>query len=100
MRFRPFTWLLLSVMFFVAAFFFWRLGDEWAAKRAKTPAGSTNGKQAAPAPSAPASPVPPPITLLSEPTNQNPRLAFRLTNTPKTVGQLARHDQAILLENA
>src|SRR4051794_13335769 len=33
MRWRPLTWLLLSIMFFVAAVFFWRLGDQWAADK-------------------------------------------------------------------
>src|SRR5712664_1595322 len=33
LRWRPLTWWLLSVMFFVAAFYFWRLGDEWAKKK-------------------------------------------------------------------
>ena len=42
MRWRPFTWFLLSVFCFVAAAFFWRLGDEWAAKKA----GSRPGSQA------------------------------------------------------
>ena len=33
MRSRPLAWLLLSLLFFAGAFYFWRLGDKWAARR-------------------------------------------------------------------
>src|SRR5436309_3285708 len=54
MRWRPLTWLLLSVMFFVAAAFFWRLGDEWAAKKAQSkpvkPSSTNEVRPSTPAP--------------------------------------------------
>jgi len=116
MRWRPFTWLLLSVFFFVAAAYFWRLGDEWAAKKAQ-PAGltATNQPGAKPLakPAAQASAfriasqngslnIPPKAsTTPSVATNSAiPRLANRLSNTSKTVGQLMHSDSSILLQNA
>src|SRR5207249_4264770 len=47
MRWRPFTWLLLSLLFFVAAAYFWRLGDEWELKKA-APTSSQPTNQAEP----------------------------------------------------
>ena len=116
MRWRPFTWLLLSVFFFVAAAYFWRLGDEWAAKKAR-PAGSAATNQpgakplAKPAAQATAFPIlsqsgnlntpplPPKGSVPLNPTN-TARFVNRLSNTTKTVGQLMRSDNAILLQNA
>src|SRR5580704_11595467 len=114
MRFRPQTWLLLSVFFFLAAFYSWRQGDEWearknAARQAKpAPAQSGNSakisKPTTPAPSAP-------FTLLTtaSPAAVKPgrpasvsradRLRYRLTNSTRTAGELARSDKAILLQN-
>jgi hypothetical protein len=48
-RWRPLTWLLLSLACFIAAFYFWRLGDKWQANKPAEPA--------TPAASAPASPT-------------------------------------------
>ena len=36
MRLRPLGWLLLSALCFAGVFYFWRLGDRWAAQRAAT----------------------------------------------------------------
>ncbi len=116
MRWRPFTWLLLSVFFFVAAAYFWRLGDEWAAKKVR-PAGLIATNQPATKPlTKPAKQaaafringqggslnVPPKVSSSSTaPTNHvNPRLAHRLNNTTRTVGQLMHSDSSILLQNA
>ena len=109
MRWRPLTWLLVSLMFFTASYYFWRLGDKWAAKRQSAPVNQT------PQPSAPAAPTKsvaaPPLTLLTT-TNSLARarsqaeekraklLSHRLTNSAYTVSQLAHRDHAILLENA
>src|SRR5260370_24496354 len=67
MRFRPFTWLLLSLFFFVAAPFYLRLGNQWAAKKAPTSPPPTAPQP--PAPRAPPSLPPPrsPPTLTSTP---------------------------------
>src|SRR6266496_3203167 len=118
MRWRPFTWLLLSLMFFVAAFYFWRLGDQWAAKKATvTPTQSTNQNENALRRQRLKAAVPlagEPIRLLTQAGNlnsfsdspsktngdKNSRFKNRLTNTTKSVGQLTRSDKAILFENA
>src|SRR5262249_30349541 len=114
MRWRPFTWLLLSVFFFVAAAYFWRLGDEWAAKKAQPPGpASTNQPNARP-PAKPAAqlnafPIASRLSNLNSaiiggaPSTNPPgssRLANRLSNTTKTVGQLLHRDSSILLQNA
>src|SRR5213075_1786654 len=120
MRWRPWMWLSLSMLCFVAAVYFWHLGDEWAAKKAaEQNSRGTNqvhpaGDAPKPAPRAKAAP-PPPLQLLSasghvnsppvknketRSTNELSRTAYRLTNTAKPLSALARSDTAILLENA
>jgi sugar lactone lactonase YvrE/subtilisin-like proprotein convertase family protein len=101
-------------MLFTAAFYFWRLGDRWAAK--KTPALSRQSRP--PSPTHHASRITPssPFALLSQAgalnsppatdslTNHASRVtnhfALRLSNTTAPIGQLQRSDHALLLENA
>src|SRR5213593_4309210 len=98
MRWRPFTWLLLSVFFFVAAAYFWRLGDEWAAKKA-SPATSPSTNQPLAKPAAKPTSQAAPVHLLAQPGNlNNPSsspspntnrfdvLANRLSNTTQPLG--------------
>src|SRR5438093_1769777 len=114
MRWRPFTWFLLSVFCFVAAAFFWRLGDEWAAKKAALPPPSQATNEALPFKPA-TKPVAQavPFHLLTQAGNLNTssatpatnsdragRFANRLSNTTKPLGELIRSDHAILLQNA
>jgi len=108
MRWRPLTWMLLSVFFFVAAFYCWRLGDEWEAKRAGSPGHqSTNSAQPGAIPAKPAAQshgapgTSPAVTggAAIKAKHALP-LSFRLSNTTKSASQLARSDRAILLENA
>src|SRR5215471_3131622 len=113
MRWRPLTWFLLSVFFFVAAVYFWRLGDEWAAKKTAPPAAqSTNQPQSPNAVAKPRAQAAP-IRLLTQPGNLNApdsspstnsnraeRFAHRLSNTSRPLGELVRNDQAILMQNA
>src|SRR6266481_8397877 len=114
MRWRPFTWFLLSVFCCVAPDFFWRLGDEWATKKA----GSRPGAQATneslpfkPATNHAAQAMA--FHLLTQPGNLNTssatpptnsdragRFANRLSNTTKPLKQLVHNDHAILLQNA
>src|SRR5437016_842819 len=117
MRWRPLTWFLLSVLFFVGAGYFWRLGEKWrTAKQGHAPSLSATNEVA------PMAPQPKPearsverqsvqrqnvavaSTLESSVTNHASRLtnhfAYRLTNSAASVGQLARNPKAILLENA
>src|SRR5256885_811863 len=113
MRWRPWLWLLVSLMCFLGAVYFWRLGEQWAAEKKAAPASPGRAKpEAAPA-------HPPlgqlrsaPIPLLSAgnlnawpetppvKTNHSGRFKYRLSNSTSTVGQLARSDSAVLLENA
>src|SRR5262245_22276980 len=104
MRWRPLTWLLLSLTFFLAALYFWRQGDEWALKKKSAPAPVASKQLRPQTSSAPAAPIPLLTSLsslnlnpnlnLNRNTNPNPRTAFRLSNTPKTVGQLSRQENA------
>src|ERR1035438_422908 len=114
MRPRPLAWLLLSVLCFAAAFYFWRLGDQWAAK--KTAASSPQAHALSPAHHAsritPAPPLPllsqagalnsPPVTEPdTQPATRNTnRFALRLKNTTTPMAQLQRDEHALLLENA
>jgi subtilisin-like proprotein convertase family protein len=115
MRWRPLAWLLLSALCFAAAYYFWRLGDEWAAQAGKSE--GRNPKAESRDTGHPRQHVPrAPIRLLSgggtlnippassPPTNQASRvagaLALRLSNTAKPLKVLQRSDRAILLENA
>src|ERR1017187_5241925 len=111
MRWRPLTWLLLSVFCFAAAFYFWRMGDEWAARRAipQHASGITDHASRITSPALP-------IKLLSQPGNLNSsppaasltnhasrvtsQFANRLSNTTTPLSQLMRNDRALLLENA
>src|SRR3954469_26072847 len=117
-RWRPFTWLLLSLACFIAAVYFWQLGDKWQAQKIASHPASTTASPAVAAPNQPAFPeekvelasvkssstapiaeLNPPATnaVAPRPTNAFP---YRLSNTKETVGQLSRTDHAILLENA
>lgn len=109
-------WLSLSMACFLAAMYFWRLGDRWAAQKAAIPASNrTNQIQSADPPNKPAthSQAVALVRLLSDAghinslpshsapkTNQISRLAHRLTNTTKPLAALAHSDRAVLLENA
>ena len=114
MRWRPLTWLLLSVVCFAAAFYFWRLGDQWAAKKtaalAPQPRPSLvtpHASRITPSPALPllsqagALNVPPATDSL---TNHEARITnhfpLRLSNTSASIGQLQRNEHALLLENA
>src|ERR1035441_2607165 len=114
MRPRPLAWLLLSVLCFAGAFYFWRLGDQWAAKKAPAsppqahaPALTHHASRITPAPPLPlmsqaATLNSPPAT---EPDTQHAtrttnRFALRLSNTTTPMAQLQRDDHALLLENA
>src|SRR6266403_1836822 len=117
MRWRPLTWALLSVLCFVAAYYAWRLGDQWAAKTGRGERGErreqTNAWRSV-APASAAASVTHHASLvtnasfstnasLSSSASTLPstnRFAYRLTNTTKTMAQLARSENAILLKNA
>ncbi|HEY2081774.1 MAG TPA: S8 family serine peptidase, partial [Verrucomicrobiae bacterium] len=112
-RWRPLTWLIISLACFIAAFYFWRLGDKWQAQKPATPAvpaaspspaakaavqprqQSTTAKSASPAPVVALNP--PATNAVVKRTNAFP---YRLSNSTQTLGELSRNRHAILLENA
>jgi subtilisin-like proprotein convertase family protein len=103
MRWRPFTWLLLSALFFVAALYSWRLGDEWAAKRTATSshAKPSQGPTNKPAPAGLNTNQPVTSAAASAPADKpKGRFAYRLSNSSQSIGQLVHNEKAILLENA
>src|SRR3972149_122915 len=99
MRWRPLTWLVVSLLCFLGALWFWRLGDEWAARNKAArlvvpdvPASPTSGWDVPPAPRVSRDA----FGLLSQPpenrTVQNSALAsqtnrfrHRLSNTAQTI---------------
>jgi subtilisin-like proprotein convertase family protein len=112
---RPLTWLLLSAACFLGAFYFWRLGDRQAAARRTTAPGapaSTTNRVTRPASAAREivkSAGAAPVGVLSRAAGTNAagggraprdRFKYRLSNTTRTAGQLARSGSAILLQNA
>jgi len=106
---RPSTWFVISLLCMAGAWYFWKLGDQWAAQKRSVP-------PAVPATVPPASPVSvtktvsaatallPRLTagLLAAQTQATPvdPLAYRLSNTTRPLGELLRRDHALLLENA
>jgi len=112
-------WLSLSMLCFMAAVYFWHMGDEWAAEKQK--ASHSNGTNP-PQPSGPVpktanhssvSPAAWPLKLLSDAghvnsipqnnaadTNHLSPTAYRLSNTKAPLSQLTHSDNAILLQNA
>src|ERR1051326_5190140 len=114
MRWRPLLCLFLSLLCFIGAVYFRRLGDQWAAEKNAAPAPRSTNQNTPPSPPATnplTQAVSAPMQLLSDAghvnsrpkpgkTNQISQLKYRLRNTPDSVGKLARNDRAILLENA
>src|SRR4051794_40549087 len=96
MRSRPFTWLVISVVCFLGALYFWRLGDKWnadknAASGKEQPTNNVSGSSTSGKPT---------ISSTNSSRATNSRLAYRLSNTQKSVSELAQSDKALLLENA
>src|ERR1043166_1656502 len=83
MQIKSRTWFLISLMLFVAAAFFWRLGEERVASKHSVP------PTALPPANATAPPVP---TNIAGATNasaaRNDRFKYRLQNSEATIGQL------------
>src|SRR5260370_17363538 len=109
MRWRPLSWFLLSMLFFVGAGYFWNLGEKW--RTAKQGRGASVGATNELTPPAPQrkpsverqSVERPNVAVVSSHESRvtnHTAFAYRLTNSPATVGQLAPNPTAILLENA
>lgn len=114
MRRRPLFWLAVSVLCFIGAMYFWRLGNRWALEeKAAPPKNTTNRASAAAVAAGRVAGRTAPFHLLSEPgvlgslpnlvsgsTNPPSRFANRLSNTTRPLGELVRSESALLLENA
>ena len=112
MRRRPLMWFLLSVLCFIAAGYFWALGDRWATRKAAAPpVASTNPAAAAVVASKPlVSNQSGAFHLLTRPRDLSPRApgnltpktrtAHRLSNTSEPLRQFVRNPKAIVLKNA
>jgi subtilisin-like proprotein convertase family protein len=99
MRSRPTIWILLSLLCVAGAWLFWphtgrRVAEPNSPAQKKTfiPPGSPTVTSAATAPKIFTTP-----NAASVKTNE---FAYRLSNTGKSIGELARDQKAILLENA
>lgn len=115
MRSRLQTWLLVAIFASITGVCLWKIGHVQR-KNAESTLVSVEPQRQATISTKAAAPKPQvvPIRLLSQPglLNSTPttqstsasnapiRFAHRLTNSKQTVGQLARRDKAILLENA
>src|SRR5215472_15242000 len=109
MRRRPFFWLVLSLLCFAGALYFWKLGDDWAARKKAAPTSTTPATPAQPAPSQSATsphaasqaalPQVSSAKAIARLTNSS-ALTHRVSNTTNSVGKLNRIDTAIILENA
>lgn len=112
---RPLTWLLLSVACFIAAYYFWELGNKREAERSKATGTNVTAspKQSSRAPAAPTqltssvverkstAPVIPPLNAeTNSPVRRSTNFPYRLSNTTQGIGELVHNSKAILLENA
>ena len=102
---RPLTWFVICLLCLAGALYFWRLGDRWAAEKSATPSAQSapEKKSSATGREVVVSASTSPMVLLTQPQPAAPKknkLAYRLSNTTKTAGQLLRNDHAVLLENA
>src|SRR5689334_19569964 len=113
MRPRPLMWFVISLLCLAGAYYFWQMGERWAAQKKAAPAAPTP-QSAQEKKSSTLSPVAAqesvvtsstaPMALLTQPqpaakTNESP-LAYRLSNTTRPLRELVRDDHALLLENA
>jgi subtilisin-like proprotein convertase family protein len=113
MRWRSWIWFVVSVACFCGAFYFWRLGDRWAAEKEARSVGSQTNLNVVPATKSPGHTEILPLKLLSRPgnlnyhptavatsTNRPSPTAYRLSNTSRPLRELMRSETAILLQNA
>ena len=107
MRNRPIIWLLICLLLLAGGFFLWRLSRPpltaknnvltVATSPAARPRLATTNQSIVSAANAPSFLTGQPA---SAPPSKTNRFAYRLSNTPKTSGQLLLDDHAIILENA
>ena len=94
------TWAAISVVSFLAAIYFWRLGNDRAARQAQpAPPAQTNAHYpllSTRAPAATAQAAPRAAGFI----DTNAPFKYRLRNTDKSIAELTRSDAAVLLRNA
>ncbi len=115
MRLKPITWALISVLLFVAGIVFWKLGDrQMVGKRGTDKPASeriATNEVSARSPAMVVDEVvvvlPPTLfqsssfkALKADVTNSKDPLRYRLSNTKKASGELARSEGGLLLRNA
>ena len=112
MHLRTRTWVVLSLLCFLAAAIFWQLAERKASRDKAAREKATREKAAAltnaptvpsPVGSQPRQPSPAVTGAISTNAAHNPSnesFPLRLSNTPKSLDELSRSDQAILLRNA
>src|SRR4051812_8469111 len=107
MRLQTRTWVVISLLCFIGAAYFWHLGDKRAARRnspeTSGPAGvQTNLTQRNGGQPGGTSQTRPgrPGGLATATVSTNPPFPYRLSNSPKSIKELVRSDKAILLRNA
>src|SRR5262245_52363769 len=111
-RWRPLTWLLLSMVCFLGALLFWRLGERWQEQKSRTPQppeqvqtnSTAKASQIASQSFAAASTAP--VIFGADPSGPSSSAAaapdplkYRVSNTARPLGELLRDDRAILLAN-
>src|SRR5512139_691674 len=110
MRPRPLLWFVVSVVCLVGAYWCWRWATEWEAQRRESVSAVALGSGVQSVSNAAGATVVSPALagyglLTAAGTNgavavEAKPFPYRLSNTPKSVGQLLREDGAVLLENA
>lgn len=111
MNLRPRTWALISAALFIAAGYFWHLGNERAARHRQSAAPATNATAPAPVPATPGAKAPAErgSTSAAQPVSTvEPRFAsattnrywYRLSNTPEPIRSFIRNERALVLRNA
>ena len=99
MKMRSRIIILFCALAVAGAWLLWPHGGAPSASTRQKPAASAPAASVAPAP-APGHTAPVAKAAVSLSANSTNRFAFRLTNTPKTIGQLTGDRHAILLQNA
>ena len=98
MRLKNLSWFLLSLLLFLVAFYFWRLGNE----RARQQSPATNAVTAllqftnysTATTTAPTNPLATDTVNVPSPRQPFP---YRLSNTAQSIGELTRNETAVLL---
>src|ERR1043166_9240606 len=109
MRLKTRTWVIISLLCFIGAAWFWRLGNERAARERKqspetsAPTGVRTNAQYSTSQPLLVSKIrsgPPAAPDQFAAASTNAPFPYRLNNSPKSIKELVRSDNAILLRNA